>query len=110
MNWVQKDTDEEDLKDNLLERNITVRNIAKVSNEESKFDSFKVETTTSHMYKILAPSFWPSGIHVKRFFKPRSLNSDNHGSISNNLCCAYMPFLFSTTACSGQTYICDIQQ
>ena len=76
MNWVQKDTDEEDLKDNLLERNITVRNIAKVSNEESKFDSFKVETTTSHMYKILAPSFWPSGIHVRTFFKPKSLNSD----------------------------------
>ena len=72
---VEKGTEVKDLKDYLENANVTVREVTKVSREESKYDSFKVETTVSDMYSLLEPDFWPTGIQARRFFRPR--NKDN---------------------------------
>ena len=77
---VVKGTEENDIQEYLEEKNIAIRGVQKVSKEEAKFVSFRVEIKVSDMKKVLDSDFWPEGIHVRRFFKPRSNTTEESWS------------------------------
>jgi hypothetical protein len=61
-----------DIEDFLTDNGINSRSVIIVSNNEARFSSFKVEVKVSELEKLLDPEFWPDGICVRRFYKPRS--------------------------------------
>ena len=72
---VEKGTEIGDIEEYLTSKHTSCRSVAKVSNPDAKFDSFKVEIKASDMSHLLDANFWPMGICVRRFFKPRVNNS-----------------------------------
>ena len=72
---VEKSTEVNDIIEYLSSKKVTARNVTKVSNSEAKFDSFKVEVKVSDMHVLLDEHFWPKGICIRRFFKPRAQTS-----------------------------------
>ena len=44
-------------------------------NDDALFNSFKVDIKMSDMAEVLDADFWPIGIHVRRFYKPKTYNS-----------------------------------
>lgn len=72
---VVKDTTESEIQDYIVDNNIAVRGVSKVSNTEARFDSFRVEIKVSDLNQVLNASFWPEGICVRRFFKPKPSNT-----------------------------------
>ncbi len=69
---VQKGNTSEVIHNHITSSDIEPRSVTMVSNSEAKFDSFKVVIKLSDMHKILSPDFWPEGVCVRRFFKPRN--------------------------------------
>ncbi len=74
----RKHTTENDIMCYLKDDEIETRSVKKVSNIEARFDSFKVEIIISDMVKVLLLDFWPEGVCVRRFHKPRNDSSDLH--------------------------------
>ncbi len=62
----------EDIKKYVIDSNIVVREIEQTSKDESTFMSFKVTIKASDMNAVLQPEFWPMGVCVRRFWRPRS--------------------------------------
>ena len=77
---VEKDTTADSIKDYIVNNDVEVRSIDCVSNENATFSSFKVEIRVSDMSQVLDPEFWPSGVHVRRFYAARqsSTNTDSN--------------------------------
>ena len=74
---VQKDTADSEITDYVKDQNISIRSIEKMSNTESKFDSFRLEVSVSDMYRLFEPNFWPEGICVRKFFRPKQKVTDD---------------------------------
>ncbi len=60
-----------DIKHYICDKNVDVRDIEQTSKEGSMFMSFKVTVKASDMDNMLHSEFWPTGICVRRFRKPR---------------------------------------
>ena len=82
-----KGTQEQDIHEYLESKNVDPRTISEVSNEDAKFSSFKVELKVSDIDTVLKADFWPQGICVRRFYRPRSSsekeNNKHYGSKPN---------------------------
>lgn len=68
---VQKGVEAKDIQDHMAEQNIQIRDVKMISNEEAKFCSFKVEIKLSDYDTVVDSAFWPEGIRVRRYYKPR---------------------------------------
>ncbi len=68
---VEKGNTEEIIRDYIKDNNIEPRNVSLISNKDATFASFKVEVALSNMNDVLSPDFWPTGVCVRRFHKPR---------------------------------------
>jgi len=75
----EKDVEEKHVEEHLRSKNITPRAVERVSKEASRFHSFRVEVALSCMQPIMSPDFWPDGVCVKRFYRPKrtSTNGDD---------------------------------
>ncbi len=73
-----KDTPTTAISDYIIKHNVQIRSINQVSNDEAKYCSFKVEIRVTDMSKILDPEFWPVGVCVRRFYKPRNTMSESN--------------------------------
>jgi hypothetical protein len=69
---VQDGNSSEDIKGYINDNHVDVRDIEQTSKEGSKFLSFKVTIRASDMQKVLQPDFWPCGVCVRRFWRPRT--------------------------------------
>ena len=76
---VSKEATETVIGEHMLEQNVEVRRVEKVSNVNAKYGSFKVELKLSDLEKVLDANFWPEGVCVRRFFQPRKSENHNHG-------------------------------
>jgi hypothetical protein len=52
-------------------KNVDVRDIELKSNDESLYNSFHVCIKTPNLKEVLQPDFWPSGVNVRRYWRPR---------------------------------------
>ena len=66
-----KKTEGKDISSYLCSKGIKERSVTKLSKAESKFASFKVEVQVSDMNSLLDSDFWPEGICVRRYFRPK---------------------------------------
>ena len=69
---VKKNTQADDIRDYMDDQGICVRDIKKISHEDAMFDSFKVELKMADLTAVVNAQFWPEGVNVRRFFKPRN--------------------------------------
>ena len=67
------------MKQYMTKRDINVCNIDQTSNDESRFKSNKVTVKVSDLIKVLMPDFWPKGVHVRRWYKPRAVENHHDG-------------------------------
>ena len=77
---VGNNTTTEVLKDYIEELNVTVRDLQCVSNDESKFKSFKLTVPISNFKQLFDESIWPAGVRVRKFIPPRRFNTDFYSS------------------------------
>ena len=70
---VAKDATEDTLKQHLMDMNVPFKDIKKISNDDSKFSSFKLTIPFDEVSKVLDAGTWPAGIQVRKFFS-KSLN------------------------------------
>jgi len=61
----------DDIKKYITDSNIVIRDIEQTSKDGSTFLSFKVSIKLSDMNVMLQPDFWPMGVCVRRFRRPR---------------------------------------
>ena len=69
---VERGTTVRDIDEYLKENDIKCRSVKKVSKDEAKFASFKVEFSVEQFKTVLEPEMWPEGVHVRKFFNPRN--------------------------------------
>ena len=61
---------------NMTKNKMPPRVVTKVSHEESKFASFRVEVKASLLEAALDPESWPENVCVRRFWKKRSADDE----------------------------------
>ena len=74
---VEKGVEPKDIEEHMTTNHVTVRGVNKVSNDEAKYCSFKVEIKISDLNTVLESDFWPAGICVRRFYRPRADTKTN---------------------------------
>jgi hypothetical protein len=62
------------LKQHLHNNNINVIDLSQLSNELSKFKSFKLTVPRSLFASLFDGNLWPSGVNVRKYIPPRSNN------------------------------------
>ena len=73
---VDKGTTCEELKHYIENSGVTVRDLSILSHINAMFKSFKLTISVSDINKILNEDFWPCGIMVRRYNKPRQNDND----------------------------------
>ena len=68
---VSKGTSDQDLGQFMSDGGVTVRSTERMSKDEARFESFKIEVKTSELETVLCSAFWPEGIYVRRFYTHR---------------------------------------
>ena len=71
--------DADGMKKYMTKRDINVCNIDQTSNDDARFKSYKVTVKVSDLSKVLMPDFWPKGVHVRRWYKPRAVENNHDG-------------------------------
>ena len=79
-----KDTHSEEIKQYMVVTNVDVRSIECVSSDNATYCSFKVEIKVSDLSKVLDGEFWPSGVHVRRYYQQRGARN-GHDVNTHNL-------------------------
>ena len=64
---------EADIQTHMKDRGINIKGIAKVSHQDAKYHSFKINIDVNDETKVLDSEFWPSGMICKRWWK-RDMN------------------------------------
>ena len=68
---LEKDTETKDVEDYLREHGLDYVNLRCVSNEESRFKSYKLTTDHKDSEQVLDASFWPNGVGCRKFISRR---------------------------------------
>ena len=71
---IAKSTTSEALKNEIETKGVIVRELVKISRDESKMDSYRLMISVDNVSTIYQPEFWASGIQIRKFFKR---NTDN---------------------------------
>ena len=69
---VDKTTDADNMKRYMNNKNIDVREIELKSKEQSLYNSFYVRIKVTDLDTVLQPDFWPIGVNVRRYWQPRT--------------------------------------
>ena len=69
---VDKSTDDKDVEDHIRNHEFTVKSLSCISNDESKFKSFKLTVPVSEFKKLFDNTLWPNGVSVRPFVPPRN--------------------------------------
>ena len=64
-----KDTETAHLTEHLQKNGVMPRAVVKKSHDEAQFNSFRIELKLSDLSKVLQDTFWPNGVHVRRFYQ-----------------------------------------
>ena len=72
---VNTDTETEDLKTHIQEKGFDVISLNCISNEASKFKSFKLEVPMHQFQELFNEELWPKGICVRKFYRPQAQNN-----------------------------------
>ncbi|ELU00260.1 hypothetical protein CAPTEDRAFT_217643 [Capitella teleta] len=65
------DAEKEDTNNYLSEEGIAVRGLSKMSAAQSTGSSYRLEVKASDASQLLHGDFWPEGVRVRRFRRPR---------------------------------------
>ncbi|ELT87296.1 hypothetical protein CAPTEDRAFT_189088 [Capitella teleta] len=68
---VSPTAEEEDINNYLSEEGIVVRSLSKMSAAQSTWSSYRLEVKASDASQLLHGDFWPEGVRVRRFRRPR---------------------------------------
>ena len=69
---VDKNTTVDILSEYISENSIDFREIECVSHEDAKYKSFRLTVSIKDLDKIFNEALWPSGVMVRRFYKPNT--------------------------------------
>jgi hypothetical protein len=76
---VSKEEDSEIITKYNGQNNVIPRAVVMVSNEEAKFNSFKLQVKSSDVSRILREDLWPEGVCIRRYYnwnKNKNMNND----------------------------------
>jgi hypothetical protein len=68
---VSPTAEKEDINNYLSEEGIVVRSLSKMSAAQSTWSSYRLEVKASDASQLLHGDFWPEGVRVRRFRRPR---------------------------------------
>ena len=69
---------EHDLNEFLVKNIIDVKNIDRVSHNNSRFNSYKITVSVIDFNRILDEYFWPDGIQCKKWYERKDSSRDNY--------------------------------
>ena len=70
------DSDSDQIKSYCVSLGICVKNCVNLDSRSEWSKSFKISVNLPDRDKLLDPTFWPSGIFVRKFYKPRSARNN----------------------------------
>ena len=62
----------------LKNNNVDVKNIERISHNESRYSSYKITVAVIDFYKLLDEKFWPNGFQCKKYYDRKPSHVDNH--------------------------------
>ena len=65
---VHKDDTADVLSTYITERGVKIRLLETKSHDDALYNSFRLVVSADYEDKLLEPEFWPSGVHVRRWF------------------------------------------
>ena len=69
---VHNDVTSDMVRDHVKGQGVDVVDMEKLTNKHSRFQSFRLQIKKVDLAKIQTPSFWPEGVAVKPFFRPKA--------------------------------------
>jgi len=81
---IHADISDDDIKQFLVGENVVVHELERLSKDDSWTKSYRVAIETNDLSALLQPDFWPDGIGCRRYWRKRTLNTDN-GQSNNNV-------------------------
>lgn len=70
-------TTHEALETFIKKKGCEVRNLARVSNDNAKYKSFRLTVPKSQFAKLLSDTEWPEGVSVRKYFPPKKNREDS---------------------------------
>ena len=75
------DTTENELRQFISQKDVTVVELESIKTTHNRYKSFRLCVKRSDLDKIEDADFWPQGVIVCRYFRPR--NKDQHGVVGD---------------------------
>lgn len=74
---VDASTECEHIRNHVVDQDIVVHNIERLSHESSMFRSFKLTVGVSDYKRLLSDDIWPTGVRVRKYNMPRGSRYDD---------------------------------
>ena len=78
---VHNDTTDNDLKEFIESEGVEMFDFEKQSNESAFTQSFRIRFQTDDYNKVMSPEFWPQGICVRKFYRPKGSMSQKRENL-----------------------------
>ena len=64
----------------LVNNNVDVKNIERISHNESRYSSYKITVPVIDFNKPLDEKFWPNGFQCKKWYERKQSYADSNGN------------------------------